>query len=239
MTVLAEPRVGNRLTALLFLYCLWAGVIVLRLAQFMIVQRDHTVESMEREAVFQGLLPAARGRLLDRDGRVLAWSERVFTVHWQVPRNPAQAEAERKALSAEPWLASAIPEPLPPEWLGARVLLAQDVDLERAVRLDDLAEAVRGLEISASFRRHVVPDPAVRALVGRVGRDTDGSEVGLTGAEAEHDAILRGFPGVFQVMVDKEGRWLPETWQKTGELRPGYDVQLPIRVPPTPGERAP
>jgi len=227
---LIEARVGNRLTILLFVFCLWAGIILLRMAQFMIFERDRTVEAMEREAVFRGVVPAARGRILDRDGRVLAWSERVFSVHWQVPRDAGQAARERALLGAEPWLNAGLPEPLPADWLGVRVLLAQGLEVERAVQLEPLADALRGLEVSAVFRRHLAGDAGVQALLGRVGRAADGGEVGLSGLEQEHDEVLRGRPGVFEVMLDKEGRWLPETWQKVSELRPGYDVQLPLRV---------
>jgi cell division protein FtsI/penicillin-binding protein 2 len=196
----------------------------------MVFERDGAVEAMRREAVFRGLVPAARGRILDRDGRILAWSERVFAVHWQVPVQAEQAARECAALASEPRLATRLPQPLPAAWPGTRVLLAQDLDADSAVRLEGLAGAVPGLAVTSHFRRQVVDDAAVQALVGRVARAEDGSEVGVSGIEREHDGILRGLPGAFQVMVDKQGRWLPETWQKIGELRPGYDVQLPLRA---------
>ena len=233
-----DPRVGNRLTVLLFILCLWGVLILLRLAQFMILDRDRYLEAMQREAVFEGVVPAARGRILDRDSRVLAWSDRVFAVHWRVPRDAAQAITLLALLDAQPWLTATLPRPLPPTALGTRLELAQDLPAERAVRLETLADQVPGLEITSGFRRHLAPEPGWREYIGRVAQGADGSEVGLSGAEREYDDILRGLPGAFHVMLDKDGRWLPETWRKVGDLRPGLDVQLPLRTLPR-EERAP
>lgn len=231
-SAVADRRQGVRLTILLFGFCLWALLIVLRMGQFMIVERGRHLEAMTREALFEGVVPAARGRILDRDGRPLAWSERVFAVHWRVPRDRSQAEVLLAYLDREPWLTAALPRPLPEAQLGQRVELAQGLPAERAMTLDALSNQVAGLEISAAFRRHVVAEARLRQYIGRVEVGPDGSEVGSSGLEREHDAILRGVPGTFRVMLDKEGRWLPETWRKVGELRPGFDVQLPLRAGP-------
>jgi cell division protein FtsI/penicillin-binding protein 2 len=217
---------------LLFGFCLWAILLLLRLAQFMIFDRGRTLEAMQREAVFTGSVAAARGRILDRDSRVLAWSDRVFAVHWRVPREAGLAETLLARLAAEPWLTVTLPRPLPPSALGTRLELARDLGAERAVRLEALAEQVPGLEVTSGFRRHVAPEPGWREYIGRVAHGTDGSEVGLSGVELEFDDILRGLPGTFHVMLDKDGRWLPETWQKVSDLRPGLDVQLPMRTLP-------
>lgn len=225
-----DPRIGNRLTVLLFVFCLWAIVILLRLAQFMILDRDRYLEAMQRDAVFSGVVPAARGRILDRDGRLLAWSERVFAVHWRVPRSADQAGALVAILDAEPWLTATLSRPLPTAALGTRLELARDLPAELAVRLQPLADQVPGLEITAGFRREVVLDPEWREYIGRVTHGADGTEEGISGVERDYDDILRGLPGTFRVMLDKDGRWLPETWQKATDLRPGFDVQLPRRA---------
>lgn len=230
-----DPRVGNRLTVLLFAFCLWGILIVLRLAQYMILDRERYLEAMQRDAVLTGVVPAARGRILDRDNRLLAWSDRVFAVHWHLPRDAAQADALLALLDTEPWLTATLPRPLPPTALGLRLELARDLPAERAIRLEALADQVPGLEISSAFRRHLAHEPGWREYIGRVTQGTDGSEVGVSGVELELDDILRGQPGAFHVMLDKDGRWLPETWQKISELRPGLDVQLPLRAPPREG----
>lgn len=224
------PRLDTRLTVLLFGFCLWAVIIVLRLGQFMIVDRDRYLEAMSREALFTGVVPAGRGRILDRDGQPLAWSERVFNVHWHLPRDRVQAEVLLERLDREPWLTAALPRPLPDDCLGQRLELARDLPAAQAVRLETLSDLVPGLEVTAAFRRHVAGDPALQALIGAVDSAPDGTEVGISGLERAHDDVLRGLPGSFHVMLDREGRWLPETWRKVGELRPGYDVQLPLRA---------
>ena len=227
-----EPRVGNRLTVLLFVFCLWGILILLRLAQFMVFDRGRYLEAMERDAVFAGVVPAARGRIQDRDSRLLAWSERVFAVHWRLPHDAAQASTLLALLDSEPWLTAALPRPLPSALLGQRLELARDLSVERAIRLEALADQVPGLEISSGFRRHLTPTPGWRDYIGRVTHGEDGSEVGISGVEREFDDILRGQPGAFHVMLDRDGRWLPETWQKVSDLRPGLDVQLPMRTLP-------
>lgn len=224
-----DARVGIRLTILLFAFCLWAAVVVLRMGQFMIVERGRHLEAMTREARFTGVVPAARGRILDRDGRALAWSERVFSVHWRIPRERHEAERLLAVLDRQPWLTATVPRPLADTQLGQRLRLAQDLPVAQAMELESLADQVPGLEISAAFRRHLVADPRLRQYLGQVRTGPDGTEVGVSGIELEHDDILRGLPGTFEVMLDKEGRWLPETWRKVGELRPGFDVQLPWR----------
>ncbi len=233
-----DLRIGNRLTVLLFILCLWGLLILLRLAQFMVFDRERYLEAMYREAVFEGVVPAGRGRILDRDNRPLAWSDRVFALHWRVPRDAAQASALLAILEAEPWLTATLPRPLPSTALGTRLELARDLPAERAVRLEALADQVPGMEISSGFRRHLAPEPGWREYIGRVAHGSDGSEVGISGIEREYDDILRGLPGTFHVMLDKDGRWLPETWQKVSELRPGLDVQLPLRTLPR-KERSP
>ena len=60
---------------------------------------------------------------------------------------------------------------------------------------------------------------------------------GVSGAEAAHDVLLRGRPGRYRVLLDRTGSWIPGTWRRLSELRPGYDVYLPIKA--TPGGTGP
>jgi cell division protein FtsI/penicillin-binding protein 2 len=112
---------------------------------------------------------------------------------------------------------------------GATVVLCRSLTPAQAAKLAPLCAANRRLQLTGRFERQRYPDRDLARRLGRVVR-RDGIEVGVSGLERANDAILRGRPGMFRVMVDREGRWLPETWEKVREMRPGYDVYLPVRL---------
>lgn len=233
--VLAGPRLpspisATRMTAVLFVFVLWALVITLRLAQFMVLDRGRYVAAMTREAVVEGVLPAPRGRILDRDGRVLAWSERVFALEWRVPSTPEAARREGALLAAEPLLAAAVAALGEAPTPGTVAPLATGLPAAEAVRLEPLLGRLHSLRLASHFRRHHVQDPLWREALGQVRLAPDGCEVGVNGLEYTHDGILRGQAGLFRVMRNSQGDWLPETWRKEREMRAGFDVQIPTRT---------
>ena len=67
--------------------------------------------------------------------------------------------------------------------------------------------------------------------VGSV-RQSDGMELGVSGAELRHDAVLRGTPGRYTVMLDRKGRWIDSTFRILIPPRAGNDVTLEPDVPP-------
>ena len=87
----------------------------------------------------------------------------------------------------------------------------------RGVRLEGYVEREYGA-VSASLRRRL----------GEI-RWEGGRSVGISGLEREHDALLAGQPGLYRVLVDKRGQWVPETWQVLQPMRAGYDVHLALR----------
>jgi len=69
--------------------------------------------------------------------------------------------------------------------------------------------------------------PALSAAIGGTAL-IRGRLRGTTGFELERDAELRGRYGMFEVMVDKRGRWIPGTWREVFPARPGKDSRLTI-----------
>ncbi|MBN2449455.1 MAG: hypothetical protein JXR77_03645 [Lentisphaeria bacterium] len=220
----------TRLTWMLFLFALWCGLVVLRLAQYMLLDRERTVTAMARDSVYEGVVAADRGRILDREGRVLAWSERVYEVSWRIPSSPEDALREFGVLPAA---APGLVRSWAPEQILARcgqwVCLGTEFDAVQVLAFEPLRGSLAELDVRATFRRQRVENPEVTALLGRVVCTADGTEVGVSGLELLHDEILRGQPGIFRVTLDKHGKWIPETWTKLADLRRGYDVHLPLR----------
>lgn len=219
----------RRTRFLLSVFLLWGTIVIAKLAQLMLIDRDQYLTEMTKRSVFVGRVPSRRGRLLDREGRILAWSTRHFRLGWDVPQDTAAALRDWAGLKATcddlpRWSESEICERV-----GTSLWVLEDFDVTTVTSAQRLM-AIQGVRLESFFVRHYCSDPALARSLGRV-KVVDGVEVGVAGAEKTHDALLRGRPASYRVMVDKRGKWIPETWQKTGDLRPGFDVHLPVSHP--------
>lgn len=225
-SVLAPPRIAW----ILAVCVLWSGFVCARLAQYMVVQRDHFLALMEDEAWRVADVPALRGRILDREGTPLAWSTRHFRVVFRVPRDAAVAarrlERIRSAVSQIASVEATSPVP------GQTLVLADDPPPGQLAVWTELAAGADDLRVESYTRRHYCPDasPNLRQRLGAV-RTVDGQTYGVEGEEDQHDHLLRGTAGKYRVMVGQDGAWLSGTWETLRELRPGYDVYLNVRVP--------
>lgn len=218
-----------RRTAWILTLCIvWCGIVCARLAQYMVLQRAHFAALMESEAWQVSDVPALRGRLLDRDGTPLAWSTRHFQVLYEVPPDPGVAAAQMSAIRrAAPAVAPRLDAPA----AGAEVVLVHDPLPETLAVLNELAARMDELHVRSYTRRNTISDPRLRRRLGTV-QIVDGRICGVNGEEKRHDHLLRGTAGKYRVMVDREGAWIPGTWETLRELRPGYDVYLNVRVSP-------
>jgi len=221
--------IKTRVAALFFLFVLWGIAVTARLSQYMIFQRSHFLADVLQKSVLQGEIPAMRGRLLDRKGTPLAWSSRHFSLVWHIPRDTARALSAWQEIST--WQ-----QILHDDWSESDILaqcgtvreLVHDLDAEAVLKLQNSVGSIPGLRLQSSFVRHYSADHQIRQALGNV-VVLDGTERGMSGAELDHDALLQGVSGLYTVMVDRHGQWLPETWRSLRDVRPGYDVYLPLR----------
>ena len=239
---LAPPSVSldfarKRALAIVFIFGFWALLVIGRLAQIMIFARDRYLLEMTQSSWEQGVVPAMRGRILDIDGRPLAWSTRHFELVWRVPADEVEAWNQWQQIAAVLGeSAPALDSTRLPMLSGRTLVLQRDVAPAQADRWRDTIEKMVSLQVRPYFSRHNHPHPRIRELIGQVAT-VEGMEVGTEGAELTHDSLLRGRPGLYRVMLGPDREWLPETWEVIREMRPGYDVYLPVRVPVTSTDR--
>lgn len=135
-------------------------------------------------------IPGLRGSILNRDGKLLAWSERHLRLVWQLPQECADALASRTRLCGIPQLRTLLPaEEKLPDMLGRKLALIEVLSgsLDPAL----LEQVENGdLLLEGYFIRHVSSSTAV---IGRVAVDpVSGLELGVSGLEKEFDQRLRG-----------------------------------------------
>lgn len=205
---------------------LFVGLLAVFSALLWNIQITHGAEYAEaarRSFVQTETVPAARGRLLDRKGRVLAEDRAVWTA--RISENAGAETVDRvKALCKEEGIT----------WDGEGELGPVPASLLAKIN----GEGLDGVTFSPAVRRagslYLAPH-----LLGRVGKISPeewpdyqakgyalDSLVGKDGAEAAFENLLRGTPGTRIVERDRAGQITRQGYSRLP--RPGQDVTLTI-----------
>ncbi|NBT34215.1 MAG: penicillin-binding protein 2 [Betaproteobacteria bacterium] len=199
---------------------LWGGLTAVMVKAFLL-QHVHVEQWQKRAEVRyerQRDLPASRGRLLDRNGTVLA----VSIPEMRVGVSPKLLSADHPKLKQA---ADILGQPVAE--LRSRIrsakhffYLASGLDIDRADRLKALG--LPGLEFDQEFRRHYPFGEALSNVIGF----TDLSDLGQEGLERAMDRQLRGTAGAERVLVDRRNQVFGA--RQNDPAKPGEDVQLSI-----------
>ncbi len=187
----------GRILAAAFLGLACAGVLWARLVAIQVFAHERFEARAEQNQEGRVLLPARRGDLLDRHGRLLASDVSTYSVH-AVPRlmrNP-QATAQRlaRALSLD---AAELEREFRrrPKFCWVH----RQLDPERALAVQRLG--LEGVFWNHESRREYPGGAASQQITGKVNLDGRGVE----GLEYEHDALLRGEAGWATYIRDGAG----------------------------------
>lgn len=216
-----------RATVLLFVGAVWCTIVIARLAHLMIFSRTRILEEISQESVVTGRIAPMRGRILDRNSVPLAWSVRKFCLKLTIPETEEDIKQLVKTLSLIPEFSFLDLHSLYLQ--RGKTLVVKDDLTPEEVGLYELIRKPDELRTVSYLTREYFPDPNMKRKLGSV-VSRNGLLIGVSGVEKAHDTLLRGCPGVYRVMVDKEGGWMPESWEKISDLRAGYDVYLPLSV---------
>jgi cell division protein FtsI (penicillin-binding protein 3) len=179
-------------------FVLWTAAIEARLVYLQVVRHADLSARAERQQMRTVMAPAKRGEILDRRGRVLAYSvdaESIYAV-------PSEIEQPQTAVAA---ICGALDDCTPKE----REQLLERFGRQRAfvyVRrqvMPEQARRVKALDLEGigfmKESRRFYPNKELAAhLLGHVGIDS----TGLNGIEATYDTLIKGKPGTVLVQTD-------------------------------------
>ena len=163
-------------------------------------------------------VPGERGRVLDRNGKVLAVSEDAATViatPYQVVDPAGTAE---KLADILPVTRTEVEEKLS-SGTGFEYL-AHKVDLDEADEIEDLE--IEGIDTLPDSRRNYPQGELAAQVIGAVGSENEG----LTGLEQAEDDTLGGSDGEQEVVHDARGN--PIRFDMVKPASVGDDIQLTI-----------
>ena len=149
-----------RFRAVIFfsLLLVWAAAALLRAVWLAGPRSAEYIAQGEKMARFHGTLPAMRGRILDRAGRMLAWSERYFDLYLTLPEGMTPEDetfdAVRKTVKDLK---------IPEAGTGTPVLLKRDLAPAELLALEPVVKNNRAFRIESRVERIAVSNPAARS----------------------------------------------------------------------------
>ncbi len=165
-------------------------------------------------------LPASRGRILDRNGQILASSVMAPSV-WAVPKEIDASPNQLKQLGTLLNMpVNDIQKKLSSEKLEF-VWLKRQIDTEIGEKITDLK--IKGVYLRKEYKRKYPEGDSTVTIVGSTSPDG----VGTQGIEAAFESELKGKAGFRKVIKDRLGQKV-ENVGKTIEPSSGKDIQLSI-----------
>lgn len=165
-------------------------------------------------------LPANRGRILDRNGQILASSVMAPSV-WAVPKEIDATPTQLKQLASLLNLPTTEVQKKLSSTKLEFVWLKRQIDTEIGDAIIDLK--IKGVYLRKEYKRKYPEGDSTVTLVGSTSPDG----VGTQGIEASFESELKGKAGFRKVIKDRLGQKV-ENVGKTIEPSSGKDIQLSI-----------
>ena len=206
---------------IVFAACLLMMVVLSgRLVYLMIFESEYyqglAKDLHERERSIK----AARGRIIDRTGMVLADNRTVCTIsviHSQIKDPEAVTEMLCRELG------------LPRETVEKRVEKVSSIERIKSNVDKEVGDAIRayqyeGVKVDEDFKRYYPFDELASKVLGFTGSDNQG----IIGLEVKYDEYLEGIPGTILTLTDARGVEIENAKEERVESVPGNDLVVSL-----------
>ena len=217
-----RTRHRARVTAMFLAVFLATSALCGRLAYLMIFRSEYYSGKAEDLHQRERTIKAARGRIIDRNGTVIADNRTVCTV--SVIHNQVE-EPERVIADLAETL------DLPEEKVRARVEKRSSREIVKTNVPKETGDAIRslglaGVKVDEDYRRYYPFD----SLASRVLGFTGGDNQGVIGLEVEYEEVLKGVNGRILTLADAAGVEIGNAAEDRLEPVAGSDLHISLDV---------
>ena len=199
--------------------CMLLGLMG-RMVYLMVIRSDYYAKKAEELHERERDIKAARGRILDRNGEVLADNKAVCTIsviHSQV-KEPEKVIA---MLCKELGLSE--------ETARKRVETVSAIERVKTNVEKEVGDKIRsygldGVKVDEDFKRQYPYCELASKVLGFTGGDNQG----IIGLEVMYEEVLRGIDGKILTTTDARGVELSELGEQRIEPVPGYDLHISL-----------
>ena len=222
---LTAPIRRIRFVHVAIFFCVWVGIIGLRLTWLQVIRHHHYVEVAARQQQRTFEVAPRRGMLYDRNLRELAMTVLVDSIY-AVPSELGDNRAEAAEILSQIVHSDANDNYTSQQQMLARFTdsrnfawVARRVDSETADRVRQLN--LKGIYFQKEFKRFYPNNDLAAQVLGYVGTDDEG----LGGLERKFDDDLHGSPGHMLTALDAKRHVLGS---QESEPMPGENLVLTV-----------
>ena len=216
-----EKTYNRKKVLLVFLIC---AVMLLglagRLVYLMVFKGEYYTEKAETLHERERDIKAARGRILDANGVILADNRTVCTVsviHSQIEDPEAVIAMLQKELGIDEAAARKRVEKV-------SSIERVKTNVDKAIGDRIRAYGLAGVKVDEDYKRYY----PFGSLASKVLGFTGGDNQGIIGLEVTYDDILTGINGQILTLTDARGIELDGAGERRVEPVPGYDLQISL-----------
>lgn len=208
---------SRRLLIVLLLFAAAGCVCGVRAVLLAGPRRTEILNRADRIASKIRFIPGRRGKICDRNGTVLVWSELYFDLCMREDPPGTLNEDE------EVMLKKLLPDI---QLENPSKVLKSHLKPKELETLAPLLGTSVPLEIRRRYERLIIRSDAVRRLAGKTELH-DGILCGTSGWELKYELQLRGVPGRYSIMFDRYQHFIPGTFKLLSPPAAGKDICLP------------
>ena len=200
------PPLKNRAVLLLFFLLIWAVLVTAHLFYYSILESDFYIQRGNAIAKRSGTIHAKTGRILDRNGKVIAWTTVKIDLYVTTPPEFPFYRNKLERAIARYFINFTFKEELKfPLCLKRNLSPLEQIHLYPLVK--KFPEVI--------FRERIEREYISEKLRPK-----------LENIEKENCDLLRGRNGLFEVMADRRGKWIPKTWKEKIKPINGKELKL-------------
>lgn len=210
----------KRTAVLFFLLCLCMAGLAGRLVYLMVYRSDYYSRMAEELHQRERSIKAARGRIIDATGNVIATNRTVCTIS-VIYNQVEDREQVIRILSEELGMDEGKVRKRV-EKRSSREIISTNVDKEIGDRIRNFHLA--GVKVDEDYRRYYPYD----SLASRVLGFTGGDNQGIIGLEVVYEEWLKGMNGMILTQADAAGVEIENAFEDRIEPVPGHDLYISL-----------
>ncbi len=197
-------------------------ILAVRLVYLMVFQSDYYSEQAKKLHERERSIKAARGRILDANGTVIADNKTVCTIsviHNQIKDPDRIVEVLSKELDlSEDFVRKRVEKYSSIERIKSNVDKEKG-DAVRAYKLD-------GVKVDEDYKRYYPYGELASKVLGFTGGDNQG----IIGLEVKYEDYLKGQEGTILTVTDARGVEISEAGEEREEPVPGKDLYISLDI---------